>query len=124
MSKARDKLKQWVAENPNGYLEMTLNEIAMSAGISKGSVVGHLYDIIADRDDCLPSDVQKRRDKAGFKQSPRGLSQAKIADIRRYYFDEGMAVKDIRYILKVSESTIRKYLQEDERWRPQRGTQQ
>lgn len=116
MSKVRDTLKKWVDENPNGYVEMTLENIAEAVGISKGSVVLYLFDIIADRDDCLPSDVRKRRAEAGFKQSPQGLSQDDIAEIQRYYFDDGMPIGDIRYILKVSEATIRKYLQEDERW--------
>ncbi len=116
MSKARAKLEEWVAENPNGYVEMTLDEITEAVGVSKGSVVGNLYNIIADRDGCLPSEVAKRRAEAGFKQSPRRLSEQDIADIRRYYFDDGMWIRDIIYIMGVSEGTVRKYLQEDERW--------
>lgn len=116
MSKARERILDWVAKNPNGYREMTLDNIAKEAGVSKGSVVGHLFAIIADRDGCLPSEVAKRRAEAGFKQSPRRLSEQDIADIQRYYFDEGMWIRDIIYIMKVSEATVRKYLKEDERW--------
>ena len=111
-SHRRTLIENWVRENPNGYLEKTFKAIADEIGIGAGSVHRYLYQVIAQRDNCLPSDVKKRREQAGFKQTPKKLTQEEIDIIRQYRdADEQMPISDIAYITGHSEVTVRKYLE-------------
>lgn len=111
-SDRRTLVENYVRENPNGYLEKTFKAIADEIGIGVGSVHRYLYQVIADRDRCLPSDVKARREQVGFTQTPKKLTEAEIARIRQYRDeDETMSIADIAYITGHSEVTVRKYLE-------------
>ena len=105
---ARERIEAWVEANPDGYLQKSLQQVAIETGTSITSVDWHLPEIIADRDGILPSEVMARRVKAGFR--PRGLSIETVTEMRRLYDEEGMSKRDIAYLLKINIITVRKYL--------------
>ena len=112
-NKARQKLELWVSENPDGYLQYSYGDIAKQVGISWITVQRCLYEIIAERDGILPSDVIQRRAKAGRKVGPKGLDSDVIDEIYNLS-DEGMDPRDIAYTLKVGLSTVYRHLAERE----------
>lgn len=109
----RQKIQAWVKKNPEGYLEKTFKQISKEAGVSEGSVNGHLTKIIAERDGIFPSDVTAKRMAEGFRQSPLELPEEKIAQIRKLHDKDKRSVADISYIMKCCEVTVRKYIQQD-----------
>lgn len=112
MMKALDKLKKWVEENPEGYLEMSFRKIAEEAGVSHPTVSRSLPEIIAERDNILPSQVRFKRREAGFTFTEAG--DMKLSDdlIKKIWelFNEKYDVDDIAYILKIDKRTVEKYL--------------
>ena len=111
---AQEKIEKWVEKSPNGYLKGSFAQIAKEIGVSSTSVGNHLERIIAKRDGVLPSEVTTRREKAGFRRSPKKLSPEDVAEIHRLHHKEGKKPKDIAYILGCSEKTVRKYIKEHE----------
>ena len=111
MKRVRSKIEQWVDENPDGYLQKNLAEIAHEVGVATGSLDRHLYNIIADRDGCLPSEVIAKRAEAGFKRNPTKFSaeeHQKIIDLH----NEDMEVCDIAYLTGKSRITVQKHINE------------
>ena len=47
VSKAQNKLKAWVEENPHGYLAKNYTEIAREADVSDGTVRKYLHNMVA-----------------------------------------------------------------------------
>jgi len=109
MPQARQKVEEWVNQNPDGYLKHSLYEIAKRIGVSVPSVDRHLMEIIAARDECLPSEVIERRRQAGFRRSPKKMVESDVNDIRRYH-DEGLEIRDIVFITGYSIQTVRKHI--------------
>ena len=105
----RQKLESWLNNNPQGYLEKTLADIAAEAGTSITSVQRYLYKLVAERDDVLPSDVKSEREAKGFKTSPLSLSTELVQEIYEYK-DKGFSVEDIAFVLGIGEGTVKKYL--------------
>ena len=110
MQKPREKLEIWLNNNPQGYLEKTLADIAAEAGTSITSVQKYLYKLISKRDGVLPSDVKAQRKAKGFKTSPRRLSDEIIQEIYEYKDNKGFSIEDIAFVLGINENTVRKYL--------------
>jgi len=116
--KAKDKLKKWVDENPEGYLEMSFREIANEIGISHSTVDRNLIRIIAERDGLLPSQVKFKRSEAGFTFTTAGdtkLSDEQINKIHELWNQGFYDLDDIAYIVKVDKRTVEKYLSKIER---------
>ena len=109
MQKPREKLEIWLNNNPQGYLDRTLADIAAEAGTSITSVQRYLYKLIAERDNVLPSDVKKQREAKGFITSPLALSDETVQEIYDYS-KKGFGVEDIAFVLGINENTVRKYL--------------
>ena len=105
----KEKLQVWLEKNPSGYLDKSYREIAEEVGISASSVGRSLKRLIADRDNILPSEVQKLRDAHGKKQTPLRISEEEIGKIREYH-DQDVPVSDICYRLNLHETTVRKYI--------------
>ena len=105
----KERLQVWLEKNPTGYLDKSYREIAAEVGISSASVGRNLKMLIADRDNILPSEVQKLRDAHGKKQTPLRVSNEEIEKIREYHAQD-VPVSDICYQLNLHESTVRKYI--------------
>ena len=112
---AREKLEDWVEKNPDGYKKRSQKQIANEAGVSQGSVSYNLKQIIAKRDGILPSEVTARREKQGFRQSPKQLTPEDVAEIHRLYYEKGYSSADIAHILNCHEVTVRKYIKAHEK---------
>lgn len=112
-----DKLKKWVEENPNGYLEMSFRQIAKEAGVSHSTVAKNIEKIIAERDGILPSQVKFKRREAGFTFIASGdtkISDDQIRKIRELW-DLKYDPDDIAYIVKVDKRTVEKIMSKFER---------
>lgn len=107
----KEKIRDWVKRNPHGYLQNSYKQIASQIGVAPGSVDKYLVDIIAERDNCLPSEVMEKRVAAGYKRSPRRISDQTRAEIRQLH-NEGHEVVDIRYITGYSLYIIKKVIRE------------
>ena len=111
----REKLEDWVEKNPDGYLKQSFKQIGKEAGVSQGSVSYNLTQIIAKRDGILPSEVTAKREKHGFRQSPKQLPPEDVAEIHRLHHEEGYSSADIAHILNCHEVTVRKYIKAHEK---------
>ena len=109
MSITRAKLENWVLKYPDGYLHNTISEIATQAGISITSAGRYLFEIIADRDGILPSEVVARRSDAGYKQNPRSLDAETIRKIHELD-DADIHPRDIAYQLGIGYRSVEKHL--------------
>ena len=93
----KEKIQDWVKRNPHGYLQNSYQQMADQIGVSPRSVHRHLIDIISERDNCLPSEVMEKRVAAGYKRSPRRISDETQAEILQLH-TEGHESVDIRYV--------------------------
>lgn len=110
----REKLEDWVEKYPDGYRKKSQKQIAKEAGVSQGSVSYNLTQIIAKRDGILPSEVTARREKQGFRQSPKQLTPEDVAEIHRLHYEEKYSPDDIAHVLNCHPVTVRKYIKEHE----------
>lgn len=107
-----EKLKKWVEENPDGYLEKGFRKIADEIGISHSTVSRNILKIIAERDGILVSQVRFKRQQAGLTFTAAGdtkLSDDQIKKIRELW-DMKYDISDIAYIVKVDERTVKNYI--------------
>jgi len=65
-TKSMKKLKEWIAENPDGYLQKSFHQIAKDADVSQNVVSYNLKRIIAQREGITTDEVAARRKAAGF----------------------------------------------------------
>ena len=105
----QEQIQDWVEDYPDGYLQKSFSKIAAEIGCSVSSVDRYLVYIIAERDDCFPSEVVEKRVEAGFKRGPRKISERDKADIEKYH-KQGLEPRDIAYIVGVSPVSVKKYL--------------
>ena len=106
----KEKVKQWVEKNPDGYLEKSYEKIGKEIGISNVAVFRHLPFIIAQRDGCRPSDVQEKRDAHGLRQSPKKVTEEQIQEILKLGQKESL--RNIAFLLQLDIRTVKKYLDE------------
>lgn len=105
-----EKLQKWIDENPNGHLEKSCKKIGVEINASEMSVSRHINNLVAARDNRLPSEVAAERKAAGFCQGSKKLSDEQIAQIRKYA-DQGDTLIDICFKTKHDKRTVEKYLQ-------------
>lgn len=113
MHNARDKIAAWLENNQDKWLTQSFQSISKEIGVSASSVDRYLPELIADRDDILPSQVLKMREEAGF-TSPR-KSKADLNMVReviKKYPDA--PVRDIAYLAKCTPKVVQKVQKEIE----------
>lgn len=107
----KEKIKKWIEENPEGYLEKSYETIADELGISPASVWRHLSNLIAERDESLPSEIKKKRENIGLRLTANKLSPDKIEEIcKQHRENPHYKIEDIAYLLDYDVRTIQKYL--------------
>lgn len=109
MKGARERLVEWLEENPDSWLTESFQSIARQTEMSPASVDRHLPEIVADREGILPSEVVKRRQEEG-----RGTSRRPRADrgkIRQIIAENPNApVRDLAYLAKCHPRVIEREL--------------
>ncbi len=105
MLSAKEKVAEWLENNPDGWLMQSFASIGKEIGISAASVDRYLPELIADRDDILPSEVLKKRQEAGFTypRKPK-IDLQKVREIIESNPDA--PVRDLVYLAKCGPKTI------------------
>ena len=91
MASAEQKLRDWLANNPAGYYELPMKEIADQSNTSIAAVSQILPRLIAKHEGILPSEVKQRR----FSKTQNRIDHDKlwemvdqemdVAELMRYY---------------------------------------
>lgn len=113
MNDARAKLARWLEDNPDNWLTRSYVSIGKEADVSPTSVDRYLPELIADRDEIMPSDVLRRREEAGL--SYAGRSKTDRGKIRQLIEENpGAHIRDIAYKAKCHPRVAKKVLEEIE----------
>lgn len=105
----KDKLAQWLENNPDGWLFESDQSIAKQAGVSPGSVARHLSMLVAKKDGIMPSEVRKRRqDTRPFS----GRTKVDLNNIRKIIEENpNTPTIDLAFMADCSEQTIERLLE-------------
>lgn len=99
MKGVRERLAEWLEDNPDGWLTESYQSIARQMEMSPASVDRHLPELVADREGILPSEVVKRRQEEGSGASRRPKADREA--IRQIIADNpGAPVRDLAYLAK------------------------
>jgi len=108
MQSPKEKISEWLENNPDGWLTQSFTSISKELdGVSSTSVDRYLPELVADRDGILPSQVMQKRREAGFIFP--GKSNIDIQKIREIIENNPDApTRDLVYLAKCSPNTIQK----------------
>ena len=108
----REKLAQWLKDNPDGWLTGTYDSIAKETGMSPGSVNRHLLELVAARDEILPSDVKRKRQEAGHVHQRRTKTDPnKIREVIKN--NPGADPRDWAFLVGCHPTVIERFLKEN-----------
>ncbi len=107
MLSTKEKVAEWLENNPDGWLTQSFEAIRKEIGISAASVDRYLPELIAEREGLLPSQVMQKRQEAGI-TFPR-KSKIDLQKVREVIENNPDApVRDLVYLAKCSPNTIKK----------------
>ncbi len=110
MKTVRQKIEVWVEVNPDGWKTLTFSKIATEIGISAGSVDRHLPEVVADRDNIMPSEVMRIRVDNGLVQRP-GRKRIDMALIQKLIAEHGIdSPRDLAYLTGYHRESIKRAL--------------
>ena len=108
----RQRLDAWLEANPEAWLTESYKSIANQTDMSAGSVNRHLLEIIADRENILPSEVKKRRQEAGHVHQRRKKTDPD--KIRKVIEENPDAdVRDWAYLVGCHPTAIERFLKDN-----------
>ena len=111
MNDARARLARWLEDNPDSWLTQSYVSIGKEANVSPTSVDRYLPELVADRDEIMPSDVLRQREEAGL--SYAGRSKTDRGKIRQLIEENpGTHIRDIAYLAKCHPRIAKKVLEE------------
>ena len=109
MQSAKDKVAEWLEKNSDRWLTLSFQSISDEVGVSAASVDRYLPELIAERDNILPSEVMQKRQEAGFTY-PR-KSKIDLQKVREIIENNpGAPLRDLVYLAKCSPKTIQQVL--------------
>ena len=108
MNGVRDKLDQWLENNPEGWLTESDQSIAQQAEVAAGSVARHLHMLVAKREKIMPSEAQKRRREARPIARRTKMDLSAIQKIIEA--NPGAPACDLAYLADCPERTIERLL--------------
>lgn len=92
-------------------MTQSFKSIGENIGISAASVDRYLPELIADRDNILPSDVMQQRQESGFTYPRKAQTDLKM--VRKVIENNPDApVRDLAYLVKCNSKTIHQALKE------------
>lgn len=108
MNGVRDKLNEWLENNPDGWLTESEQSIAQQAKIAAGSVARHLYILVAKREGIMPSEARRQRQEA---RPVARRTKVDMNEIRKIIAENPDApVCDLAYLANCPERTIERVL--------------
>ena len=114
MNEAKARLVRWLADNPDSWLTQSYLSIAKESGVSATSVDRYLPELIADRDEIMPSEVLRRREEAGL--SRPGVVKVDRDKIRQAIKENpDTHIRDIAYLVKCHPRIVKKVREEMEK---------
>ena len=104
----RDKLAQWLEDNPDGWLTESDQSISKQAGVSSGSVARHLHMLVAKQNRIMPSEVIRRRQET---RPFSGRTKVDVNEIRKIIEENpDTPVCDLAFMADCSEAIIDRIL--------------
>lgn len=110
---ARQRLANWLEENPDAWQTTTFTNIEKEAGVSLATVNNVLPELIAHRDGILPSEVMAIRKEHGIYRGCRNNKQPPPnIDHLKALMDEHNTTyyRDLAYLTGYNFKTVRKML--------------
>ena len=108
----RQRLAKWLNTNPDAWLTESFQSIAEQTDMSAGSVNRHLLELVAARENILPSDVKNRRQEAGHVHQRR--TKTDPDKIRAVIKDNpGADPRDWAYLVGCHPTVIERFLKEN-----------
>ena len=105
MTEAEQKLLDWLNSNPDGYYNLSMQQIATESGTSVGVANRILPRLLAKQDDVMPSEIKQRR----FLKTQRRIDRQKLWSMHA----QGMSVTDIAFLLDCNEGSVRDILRKE-----------
>ena len=100
----REKIKQWVDQNPGAWKSTPVKDIMEATGVSSPLVYKYLPLIIAEREGIKPSEVLVKRQEFGG--SRRRVDGKRIIEL----YESGMSRADIAVELDCHPNTVQYHL--------------
>ena len=101
---SREKLQQWVDQNPAEWRFMPVKDIMEATGVSRPAVYKYLPLIVADREGIMPSEVLVKRREAGASRDR--VDSKRIIEL----YESGMSRADIAVELGCHANTVQYHL--------------
>lgn len=110
MRSTREKVAEWLESNPEKWLTQSFSSIGKEIGISAATVDRYLPELIADRDNTLPSEVMRKRKEAGLGAPGRTKADE---DIIRKCIEEhpDAGIRDIAYLAKCTPRAVKRVME-------------
>ncbi len=110
---AKEKVTEWLENNPDGWLTKSFSSIGKEIGVSAASVDRYLPELVADRDNILPSEVMQKRQESGYtyQRKPK-IDIEKVREIIKNNPDA--PIRDLVYLAKCSTRVIKRVQKEIE----------
>ena len=108
----RQRLAKWLEANPEAWLTESYEFIANQTNMAAGSVNRHLLELVAEREEILPSEVKKKRQEAGHVHQRRTKTDPnKIRKVIEDYPDAD--IRDWAYLVGCHPTSIERFLKEN-----------
>lgn len=108
----RQRLAKWLEANPEAWLTESYETIANQTNMSAGSVNRHLLELVAERENILPSDVKEKRQEAGHVHQRRTKTDPdKIRKVIEDYPDAD--IRDWAYLVGCHPTSIERFLKDN-----------
>lgn len=109
MYSAKDRLARWLKDHPDDWLTKSFKFIGKEADVSASSADRYLPELIAERDNILPSEVMRRRQEAGLGHP--GKSTSDFGKIRQVIEENpGADIRDLAYLAKCHPKAVKRVL--------------
>jgi hypothetical protein len=109
MKSAREKVAEWLDNNPDKWLEQSFISIGKECDLTATSVDRHLPELIAERDGILPSEVMRQRKEAGL--GFPGRSKSDYDEIRKVIEENPNAdIRDIAFLAKCNPRAVKRVM--------------
>lgn len=110
MATSEEKLIEWLEDNPDGYFELPMKEIAEASKTSIAAVSQILPRLIARKEGVMPSVVKQKR----FSNTQGRIDRSKLWEL----VESGLDISDVAFLLDCNEGTVREILRKEKQPEP------
>ena len=106
----RNRLREWITQNPKDWKTLSLREIASKTGMSRQSVGDELYNAAADLFDIMPSQAVEIRAK--HRPTIGARKKDDIKKLKQFIRENpNMPIIDIAYCTNFSPTSVKKIIE-------------